>query len=114
MDQKDFESKLDSYAEKMSQTVSEGAKKIEAAFETGKKNLKEDLDKSDRRKRSMGSPRMGMILIAVGVFWLLQSFNFFNYPVFAVLLVALGVFFVLRSRKENADSSDAESKRIPE
>jgi hypothetical protein len=98
MDQKEFESKLDAYANKISGAVSDGVKKVEAAFDKGKENLKADENGGQGLKGLKGSPRMGLILVAVGILWLLYTFDVFAQPVFPILLIIVGLYFVVRNR----------------
>jgi len=98
MDQKEFEDKLDGYAERISQAAGESVKKVEEAFDKGKANLKEDMEtRSESRFRS--SPRMGAILFGVGLVWLLASTGFINHPIVPILLIAVGIFLLVRQRR---------------
>ena len=98
MDQKEFEEKLDGYAEKLSSTVSDGVKKVEEAFDKGKANLHEDIAASGEKARFKGSPRMGALLLGVGVVWLLMSLGALHHPVFPILLIIAGIYFLVRNR----------------
>ena len=98
MEQKEFESKLDEYANKISSAVSEGVKKVEAAFERGRDNIKSESTTGEGLKGLQGSPRMGLILVIVGVLWLLYTLNVFDQPVFPILLIVVGLYFVIRNR----------------
>jgi fatty acid desaturase len=98
MDQKEFESKLDEYANKISGAVSEGVKKVEAAFEKGRDNIKSETASEEGLKGLKGSPRMGLILVAVGILWLLFTLDFFDQWIFPVLLMIVGLYFVIRNR----------------
>jgi hypothetical protein len=98
MDQKEFESKLDEYANKISGAVSDGVKKVEAAFEKGKENIKAESADGEGLKGLKGSPRMGLILVVVGILWLLFTLDFFDQWIFPVLLVIVGLYFVIRNR----------------
>ena len=98
MDQTEFESKLDEYANKISGAVSDGVKKVEAAFEKGKENLKTDENAEQGVKGLKGSPKMGLILVVAGILWLLYTFNVFAQPVFPILLIIVGLYFVIRNR----------------
>ena len=98
MDQKEFESKLDEYANRISSTVSDGVKKVEAAFEKGKENIKSDENGGEGLKGLKGSPKMGLILVVVGILWLLHTLGVFGQPVFPILLIVAGLYFVIRNR----------------
>jgi len=96
MDQKEFEERLDGYAEKMSQTVTDGVKKVEEAFDKGKQNLREDMDTDESRFR--GSPRMGAILLACGIVWLLAVLLPGSGWLFPVIVMGAGIYLMIRNR----------------
>lgn len=98
MNQKEFEDRLDEYAEKISAAVSDGINKIETAFESAKENLKSEKSFTESVKGVSGSPKMGLILVVLGILWLLHSIGVFSQPVFPVLLIILGVYFLIRNR----------------
>lgn len=97
MDQKEFEERLDGYAEKLSQTVTDGVKKVEDAFDKGKENLRTDMDTTEE-SRFRGSPRMGAILVAGGLIWLLAVLLPGSAWLFPLIVVAIGVYFLIRNR----------------
>jgi hypothetical protein len=88
---------MDGYAERMSRVVSDGVRKLEDAFDRGKSNLKQDIE-SDERRRLAGSPRLGIILLAAGLVWLLYTLGVLRQPIFPVLMIILGIYFLLRNR----------------
>jgi hypothetical protein len=96
-DRKDFESRMDGYAERFSRVVSDGVKKLEDAFDKGKANLKDDIESNERR-RLAGSPRLGIILLGAGLVWLLYTLGVLRQPIFPVLMVILGIYFLLRNK----------------
>jgi hypothetical protein len=98
MEQKDFEGKLDEYANKISSAVSDGVKRVEEAFDKGKENLKSQEDSGEGVKGLKGSPKLGLILVVAGILWLLYTLNVFDQPVFPILLIVLGLYFVIRNR----------------
>ena len=120
MDQKQWEERLDRAADHVSRAVTGGVHVLEDAYEKGKETLKDEFDghrahasdapsatvdpaaqsafTAEPRKASKGSPRMGLVLVAVGIIWLLQSLGVLNQPVFPILLIVLGVYFVARSK----------------
>lgn len=95
--QRDFDSKLDEYANKISQVVSEGVKRVEEAFDKGKENLKAGSAEGGV-KGLKGSPRSGIILIVLGIVWLLYIAGLFEHVIFPILLIVLGIYFVVRNR----------------
>jgi hypothetical protein len=99
MDQKEFESKLDQYASKISNAVNEGVKRVEDAFEKGKENLKaREGDGEGGFKSLKGSPKSGVVLIGIGIVWLLYIAGLFEHVVFPILLIILGIYFIVRNR----------------
>jgi hypothetical protein len=95
--QRDFEGKLDEYANKISQAVSDGVKRVEEAFERGKENLRSESGEGGAR-RMKGSPRSGIVMIGVGIVWLLYIAGLFEHVVFPILLIILGIYYVVRNR----------------
>lgn len=95
--QKDFESRLDEYANKISQAVSDGVKRVEEAFERGRENLRAEGGEGGV-KGLKGSPRMGTILIGFGIVWLLYIAGLFEHIIFPILLIGIGIYFVVRNR----------------
>lgn len=98
MDLKEFEEKLDGYADRMSKTVADGVKKVEEAFDKGKANLREDMTKSGGAEGIKGSPRMGAILLAAGILWLLFSLGALQHPIFPILVIIVGIYLLVRNR----------------
>jgi len=119
MDQKQWEERLDRAAEKVSRAVTSGVHVLEDAYEKGKETLKEEFDGGHRADPSApgsphedsaasstpathtgrkGSPRLGLMLVAVGIIWLLNSLGVLNQPVFPILLIVLGVYFIARAK----------------
>jgi len=95
-DRREFEDRLDGFADKFSRSMSDGVKKLEEAFDKGKDNLRTDMDSGEGKLS--GSPRMGMILVGLGIVWLLYALGVLSQPIFPVLLIVLGVYFLLRNR----------------
>ena len=95
-DRKEFEDRLDGFADKFSHAMSDGVKRLEEAFDKGKDNLRRDMETNEGRLS--GSPRMGMILVGVGILWLLYALGVLSQPIFPILLIVLGIYFLLRNR----------------
>ncbi len=96
--EKELESKMDQTAKKFTETVADGVKKIEEAFEKGKENLREDIKGSEGMQNLKGSPRMGLILLGLGFAWLLNTLGVFGHWVLPVFLMIAGIYFMLRNR----------------
>lgn len=100
MDQKEFEGKLDEYANKISSAVGDGVKRVEEAFDKGRENLKADSAEGERVgfRGMKGSPKSGIVLIGAGIVWLLYIAGFFQQWIFPILVIALGIYFIVRNR----------------
>jgi hypothetical protein len=102
MEQKEFEGKLDEYANKISAAVSEGVKHVEEAFDKGRENLKTDSAEGEGGgggfRGMKGSPKSGIVLIGGGIVWLLYIAGFFQQWIFPILVIALGIYFIVRNR----------------
>ena len=121
MDQKQWEERLDRAADRVSRVVTSGVHVLEDAYEKGKETLKDEIDgqrphtsdtppsgavdpaaqsafTAETKRTSKGSPRLGLVLVAVGIIWLLNSIGVLNQPVFPILLIVLGVYFIARSK----------------
>jgi len=120
MDQKEWEERLDRAADRVSRVVSTSVHVLEDAYEKGRETIKDELDGHTRassetianandpaaqsaftaepKRASKGSPRLGFMLVAVGIIWLLNSVGLLNQPIFPVLLIGLGVYFVARAK----------------
>ena len=118
MDQKQWEDRLDRAADRVSRAVSGGVHVLENAYEKGKETLKEEFDghrptgdttadatdtgappaSGAPAPKAKGSPRLGLVLVAVGLIWLLNSLGILTQPVFPILLIVLGVYFIARAK----------------
>jgi hypothetical protein len=120
MDQKQWEERLDRAADRVSKAVTSGVHVLEDAYEKGKETLKDEMDgrhhpsdtpratadttapsaftTAESKPAAKGSPRLGLMLVAVGIVWLLQSLGVLNQPVFPILLIVLGVYFIARAK----------------
>ena len=119
MDQKQWEDRLDRAADRVSQAVTESVHVLEDAYEKGKETLKDELNTrrapgdtttpgaqattgsafaTESKPVTKGSPRMGLMLVGLGIVWLLHSLGILDQPVFPILLIVLGVYFIARSK----------------
>jgi hypothetical protein len=96
--QKDFESRLDEYANKISKVVNDGVKRVEEAFDKGKENLRSSGAEEGEEGGKKGSTRTGIVLIGIGIVWLLYIIGLFGNPTFPILLIVLGIYFLVRKR----------------
>ena len=85
-------------AEKLSGTISEGAKRMEAALAKSKEELKESARIGDKYKSFFHSPTGGFLLILVGVIWFLFTVGFFGKWYFPLILILIGIVLVLKRK----------------
>jgi len=120
MDQKEWEQRLDRAADRVSHAVTTGVHLLENEYEKRRESLHDKLDSGTRassetianandpasqpgstaetRRTFKGSPRTGLVLVAVGIIWLLNSLGVLSQPIFPILLIGLGVYFVARAK----------------
>jgi hypothetical protein len=101
MDQKEWEQRLDRYADRTAQAVKQGVHILEDAFDKGKETLREEAhgsDQTDETPERKGSPRLGLALVFLGIVWLLHSLGILDQPIFPILLIVVGVYFIARSK----------------
>ncbi len=107
MEQRDWEERLDRYADRTAHAVRKGVHVLEDAFDRGKETLKEetarkeegaDTGESSEPTPNRGSRRLGLVLVFLGIIWLLHSLGILDQPVFPILLIVLGVYFLTRSK----------------
>jgi hypothetical protein len=115
MDQKDWEERLDRAADNVSRAVTDGVRVLEDEYERAKEKF--DSRRSaqpgaavtsdatpasgvapESKVAAKGSPRMGLMLVGLGLVWLLNSLGILDQPVFPILLIVLGVYFIARSK----------------
>ena len=97
---KRFEEKLDSAADKFSNTVSEGIKRIEDSFEQSKQNIKDSTNISGKYKGIFNYPTGGFLLLVVGFVWLMYTVGFFDQKIFPIILVVVGLYMMLKKRSD--------------
>ncbi len=99
MEQKDIEQRLDRVADRVAETVRDGVRVMEDAYEKGKEGVMHEVRGAQSEAGAKkGSPRLGLILVALGIAWLLHSLGILDQPVFPILLIVLGVYFIARSK----------------
>lgn len=105
MEQKQWEQRLDRAADRVSEAVTQGVHVLENAFDKGRDTLKDDLgapragsETGTAGSTSKGSPRLGLMLVGLGIVWLLHSLGILQQPVFPILLIVLGVYFIVRAK----------------
>jgi len=101
MDQKDWEERLDRYADRTAQAVKKGVGILEDAFEKSKETIVNETSSqpgAEPGAARKGSPRLGLAMVVVGLVWLLNTLGVLDQPILPILLIILGVYFVARSR----------------
>lgn len=103
MNQKEFEERLDGYADRLSAAVSDGVKKLEETVDTARENLR--TESAEARGGWTREQRRGALLIAAGGAWLLYTIGIFDEPIFPVLLIILGVYLFARGRSARPEDT---------
>ena len=103
MEQKEWDQRLDRMAERVAGGVKDGVRVLEDAYEKGKETLQTETrgtagSAADGTPVKKGSPRLGLVLVALGIVWLLQTLGILGQPIFPILLIVLGVYFIARSK----------------
>jgi len=117
MDQRKWEDRLDRAADRVSHVVADGVHMLEDVYEKGKHTINDEMntrrentgttsetsdagsnDAAPQRVASKGTPRLGLILVGLGIVWLLNTLNILDQPVFPIMLIVLGVYFIARSK----------------
>jgi hypothetical protein len=102
MEQREWEERLDRVAERVAGGVKDGVRVLEDAYVKGKEGLMSESRGSttapETTAAKKGSPRLGLVLVALGIIWLLHSLGILDQPIFPILLIILGVYFIARSK----------------
>jgi hypothetical protein len=119
MDQKQWEERLDRAADRVSRVMTDGVHVLEDAYEKGKETLKDEMNgrrsttdpgpgvtpaatqsafTAEPKPATKGSPRLGLMLVGLGIVWLLHTLGILDQPVFPILLIVLGVYFIARAK----------------
>jgi hypothetical protein len=95
-----IEDRLDDLADRFSKVMSDGARRVEDAFDKGMQSVKENPDLASGRFRSFfKSPTGGMILVIVGLVWFFYTVGLFDKPVFPILLILVGLYLMYRNKR---------------
>jgi hypothetical protein len=95
---KDFEEKLDDVAEKVSQTVSEGVKRLEEAAS----KIKDRPEFTEGRvKTFFTSPMGGVVVTLIGVLWFFNAVGLFKNWVLALVVMGVGIYMIYRFKSED-------------
>jgi hypothetical protein len=105
MDQRDYEDRMNRYTQRFADAVSDGVKRVEEAFDKGKENLRQDIKGAQGMEGLRGSPRMGLILVGVGIVWLLFSLGILQHPIFPIIVIGVGLYYIVRSRRASGPPS---------
>jgi len=90
---KDFEQKLDEVADKVSQTVSEGVRRLEDTVSS----IKSRPEVSESKIRDLfTSPLGGLIVLAIGLLWFFNAVGLFDNKVLPVILIAVGIYMMVK------------------
>ena len=99
--EKGVEDKLDDFADRFSNAVTEGVKRMESAFEKGVNEIRDNPQFSKSRVRGFfTSSAGGSILVVIGFIWLFYAVGLLDKPVFPALLIILGFYLMHRYKSE--------------
>ena len=92
-----FEEKLDEIAEKVSQSVSEGVKRLEDAAS----RIKERPEFYEGKTRSFfASPLGGIVVTLIGILWFFNAVGLFRNWVIALVVTGVGIWMIYRFRPD--------------
>jgi hypothetical protein len=95
-----MEDRLDDLADRFSKVMSEGARRVEDAFDKGVHAVKDNPDvASGRFKTFLKSATGGAVLVIVGFVWFFYTVGLFDKPIFPILLIVLGLYLMYRSKQ---------------
>ena len=97
---KGIEDRLDDMADRFSRAMTEGAKRLEDAFDKGMKTFRESDRGSGRVKGFFSSSHGGAFLIVVGAVWFFYTIGLFKQPIFPLLMIAIGAYLMYRYREK--------------
>jgi hypothetical protein len=90
---REFEEKLDEIADKVSQTVSDGVKRLEDTVS----NIQARPEINESKIKSIfTSPMGGLIVVIIGVLWFFNAVGLFDNKVLPVILIAVGIYMIAK------------------
>ncbi len=92
-----FEEKLDEIAEKVSQTVSDGVKRLEDAASRIKERPEFFESKT---KNFFKSPMGGIVVTIIGVLWFFNAVGLFKNWVLALVVTGAGIYMIYRFKSD--------------
>lgn len=93
---KDFESRLDEIADRVSKTVSEGVKRLEEAAS----HVEHPEISEGRVKRFFTSPMGGLVITAIGILWFFNAVGLFRSWILGLIVAGIGIYMIYRFRSD--------------
>ncbi len=90
---------MESRAQEFSERLEQMGERLANTFDSRRPAAPEEVKGRPFRRRRHDSLFWGLVLIAVGVFWMGRNLGWFwwHVPLWPVLLIALGLYLLLRS-----------------
>lgn len=100
---KSVEEKLDDLADRFSKGMADGAKRMEAAFDRGMENIKNDPNfgsQTTRVKSFFKSSTGGAVLIVIGFVWFFYAVGLLDNPIFPIIVIVVGFYLMQRYKNQ--------------
>ena len=92
---KGFEEKLDEVADKLSNTMSDGVKRLESTFE----NIKDHPENTKGKvKNFFKTSTGGTVVLINGILRLFLSQGWLNIPLFPIIVIGIGIYLMYRNK----------------
>jgi hypothetical protein len=83
--------------------VTDGAKRVEDAFDKGMDNIRNNPELDEKRTRVKGffsSSTGGLVLVIVGLVWFFSIVGWLHSPIFPIVLIVAGFYLWQKHRND--------------